>query len=157
MIAIAKISPRDKAVQALIKELDEYLVALYPAESNHLDSAEELEKENVYFVGAFDSGNLLGCGAVKLMPDSYGELKRIYVVPQARGKGIGKAIIDALERFLLESSIPVARLETGIYQKESVALYEKCGYKRVSPFGTYCDDPLSIFMEKRLDLSNVSV
>jgi putative acetyltransferase len=157
MIEVREISPRHEAVQALIKALDEYLSALYPAESNHLDSVEDLEKDTVYFIGAFDNGNLVGCGAVKLMPGDYGEIKRMYVISHARGKGIAKIMMDALESFLLESNILVSRLETGIHQKEAIALYTKRGYKRVSPFGTYRDDPLSVFMEKRLDLPNTIV
>jgi putative acetyltransferase len=154
MIEVREISPRHEAVQALIKALDEYQSALYPAESNHLDSVEELEKETVYFIGAFENSNLVGCGAVKLMPGDYGEIKRMYVVPQARGQGIAKIIMNALESFLLESNIEISRLETGIHQKEAIALYTNLGYKKGNPFGTYRDDPLSVFMEKKLDLPN---
>lgn len=137
-------------MQRLIKELDDYQNALYPAESNHLDSTAELQKDNVYFVGAFDDAHLVGCGAVKIMPEGYGEIKRVYVIPQARGQGISRQIMDALERVLLEANIPLARLETGIHQQEALGLYGRRGYVKIGPFGDYQEDPLSVFMEKRL-------
>lgn len=152
MIEIKPVSPQDKTVQLLIKQLDQYQSALYPAESNHLDSVEELEKENVCFLGAFEDAQLVGCGAVKIMPEGYGEIKRVYVIPQARGKGISKHIMDALEKLLLEENISLTRLETGIHQKEALGLYERRGYIKTGPFGDYKEDPLSVFMEKRLEL-----
>jgi len=150
MIEVKKISPKDKEAKKLIDELDDYLKCLYPAESNYLDSVEELSKDNVHFVGAFENENIVGCGSVKIMDQDYGEIKRVYVPPKYRGKGISKIIMNSLENFLMNSHIKVVRLETGIHQKEAIGLYTKRGYKRTAPFGTYREDPLSIFMEKNL-------
>ena len=75
-IAIRKTDPTAPDVRALVDELDAYSQALYPPESNHLDPVEELAKTHVYFVGAYDDDTLIGCGAVKIMPDGYGEIKR---------------------------------------------------------------------------------
>ncbi|CAN5411788.1 GNAT family N-acetyltransferase [soil metagenome] len=152
MITIQKINPRTATVRRLIAELDAYQRALYPAESNHLDPVDELTKDHVYFVGAFDRATILGCGAVKIMPGGYGEIKRMYVSPQARGQGVGRQIIQTLEEFLAAAQVFMARLETGIYQQEALALYTKCGYQVIGPFGDYPDDPLSVFMEKELTL-----
>jgi putative acetyltransferase len=151
-IAVRKTNPTDPDVRALVAELDAYSQSLYPPESNHLDPVEELAKEHVYFVGAFDDDRLIGCGAVKIMPEGYGEIKRMYVRPEARGKGIGGQILIALELYLEDRGIPVARLETGIANPEALGLYAKLGYARSTPFGSYADDPLSVFMEKRLDV-----
>lgn len=151
-IAIRKTNPTDPDVCALVAELDAYSQALYPPESNHLDSVEELAKEHVYFVGAYEDDVLIGCGAVKIMPEGYGEIKRMYVRPQARGKGIGGQILMALELHLWERKIPLARLETGVANPEALSLYAKLGYVRTTPFGPYIEDPLSVFMEKRLDV-----
>ena len=154
MIAIKPVSPQNKAVRQLIRELDAYQNALYPAESNHLDSIETLEKDTVHLLGAFEADTLIGCGAVKIMPAGYGEIKRVYVIPQARGRGISKQIMDALETLLLKKNIPLARLETGIHQKEALALYKRRGYIKIGPFGDYNEDPLSVFMEKRLEVGD---
>ena len=122
---------------------------MYPAESNHLDSLDELNKDNVRFVGAFADGEMLGCGAVKLFAD-YAEIKRVYVPEIQRGRGIARAIMAVLERFAVDCNLPLARLETGIYQPEAIALYEALEYVRCGPFGDYGPDPVSVFMEKKL-------
>lgn len=135
---------------ALIDELDAYQSALYPAASNHLDRIDELARPHVHFLGAFDDAQLLGIGAVKLL-DGYGEIKRMYVSHGARGSGIGRRILDALEAVAEDRGVYVLRLETGIHQPEAIGLYRRCGYIEIEPFGNYRPDPLSLFMEKRLD------
>ena len=156
MISIRQASPHDPAAQRFVEELDAYHAALYPAESNHLDPVDELVKEHVYFVGAYEGDQMLGCGAVKVMSGGYGELKRMYVHPHARGQGIGRRLLNELENYLTAAGVPLARLETGIHQPEALALYRKCGYRERGPFGAYGPDPLSVFMEKSLMLSNVT-
>jgi putative acetyltransferase len=148
--AIRETDPREPDVQALIAALDEYAAALYPAESNHLDPVEELVKTHVYFVGAYVDDRLVGCGAVKRMAGGYGEIKRMYVSPDARGKGVGGQILFALEQHLIAHDIRVARLETGVDNTEALGLYRKLGYEMTGPFGCYVDDPLSVFMQKTL-------
>ena len=130
--------------------LDRLQMSMYPAESNHLDPVETLERGNVTFLAAFLAGEVVGCGAAKHIPAGYGEIKRMYVEPRARGFGIGRALMDALESDLLAHGIRIARLETGTRQPEALALYERCGYRRIPPFGDYREDPLSVFFEKRL-------
>jgi putative acetyltransferase len=70
-------------------------------------------------------------------------------VPQARGRGIGRAILAAIEQALC-GRVAVLRLETGVKQPAAIGLYESAGFARRGPFGSYRDDPLSIFMEKPL-------
>ena len=142
--------PRDPAARALIAELDEYLSALYPPQNNYLDPADELAKAHVRFVLASLDGAPIGCGAVKSMPEGYGEIKRVFVRPAGRGYGIARRIMSDLESHLIANGITEARLETGIHQPEALALYEALGYRRIGRFGEYRDDPLSIFMAKRL-------
>lgn len=149
-ISIRETDPLDPAVQTLIAALDAYAAALYPAESNHLDPVDELAKEHVYFVGAFEDEQIVGCGAVKRMPEGYGEIKRMYVAPAARGKGIGGQILFALEQHLLAHDLGIARLETGVENTEALGLYRKLGYEITEPFGEYRQDPLSVFLEKRV-------
>lgn len=135
----------------MISELDEYQAALYPPESNHLEDVDELASPNVTFVMAYRAGQAVGCGAVKATCDGeYGEIKRLYVSSSARGMGVAKAMMACLESEMVERGIGVVRLETGIYQEAAICLYERLGYRRIGPFGAYKEDPLSIFMEKRL-------
>ena len=134
----------------LIDDLDAYQAPLYPAASNHLLDIEALKATNVLFAVARDDGHIaIGCGAVVLL-DGYGELKRMFVPQAQRGRGIAKAIITYLEAHAVQHYCLLLRLETGIYQLEAHGLYARAGYQRRGPYGDYPDDPLSVFMEKRI-------
>ncbi|MTI29651.1 GNAT family N-acetyltransferase [Xanthovirga aplysinae] len=134
----------------LIKELDEYQSKLYPPNSCHLDSIETLRNENAYFYGVIENEEIVAIGSVKIFPD-YGELKRIYVPPTQRRKGLAAKIVNKLETLLISKNIFLSRLETGPYSKDAISLYEKLGYSICGRFGSYKNDPLSTFMEKRLE------
>jgi len=146
---IQQISVDSPEVQTFIQDLDAYQERLYPSESNHLDSVETLLLPNVFFVGAMEEKTLLGIGAVKRF-ETYGEIKRMFIPEKFRGKGIGKRIIQALEIHLIHRGIFTANLETGIHQSAAIGLYEAMGFTKTAPFGDYAQDPLSIFMEKKL-------
>jgi putative acetyltransferase len=151
-VNIEKIDPADPRVRALLAQSDAYMATLYPAESNHMEDVEALRKPNVFFIGASIDGDIAGCGAVKTMRDDgvYGEIKRVFVAPAHRGRGISRAIMEALERHLVEQGVPLARLEMGALQPEALGLYRRLGYLERPPFGKYQLDPQSLFMEKRL-------
>lgn len=149
MLTIKPVDPAQIEVIHLIEQLDDYQSSLYPPESNHLDSIEELSKSKTFFLAAYTDSMICGIGSVKLL-DDYGEIKRLYVPSNQRGKGIAKAIMKELENHLTKKAVANARLETGIHQKEAIKLYEKLGYYRIDPFGEYEEDPLSVFMEKKL-------
>jgi len=144
---ILKINPAEAA--GLIDELDYYASSLYPPESNHLESIEDLSRNNVRMFGCKIKGKIVATGAVKLM-ETYGELKRLYVSPRFRGKKVASEIVERLELEIQNNNLDFARLETGIHQPEAIALYKKMGYVICKPFGNYTEDPLSVFMEKRL-------
>lgn len=146
-IAIQPISP-DRA-KYLIEALDAYQSSLYPADSNHLDSIETLNRSNALMLGAVENDEVIAMGAVKLF-NGYGEIKRLYVPHHHRGKGLAKKIMTALESYLKEQSIFQAKLETGIHQPEAIGLYKNLGYEDCDPFGEYQPDPLSRFMSKQL-------
>jgi putative acetyltransferase len=150
---IVPLNPEAPAARALIGRLDAYQIGLYPAESNHLDSIESLQMPNVLFLGAYLTGELVGCGAVKSLDDDgvYGEIKRVFVLEAYRGRGISKGLMQALEAHLIAGGIGTARLETGIRQPEAIGLYRRLGYVERGPYGAYVSDPLSLFMEKKLD------
>ena len=149
MFKVKRVDPAQLEVMDLIQELDEYQESMYPPESNHLDSIDELSKTNVNFLAAYADSKICGIGAVKVLND-YGEIKRLYVPEKYRGKGIAKEIVKELENCLVKRSIFTARLETGIHQHEAIDLYRKLGYSETAPFGDYTEDPLSVFMEKKI-------
>jgi len=87
---------------------------------------------------------------LKVFTDDYGEVKRMYVRPTYRGRGLGKAILDHLADYARTQRLRVLRLETGIYQVEAIGLYERWGFQRRPPFGEYRVDPLSVYLEKTI-------
>lgn len=149
MIKIKKLQPSQ--VIHLIQALDSYHQRLYPASSNHLEAVSALEKHGAFLIGAVEQEEILGMGAFKRQED-YVEIKRLYVVPEARGRQIGAMIMDALEAAAQAEGYQVVRLETGIYQHSAIALYRKRGYIEIEPFGDYELDHFSLFMEKSVSI-----
>ena len=149
-IAIAQVRPdSDEAVQ-LISELDDHLLAHpYPPQSRHAYSVNKLLREAVTFFVARCDGCAAGCAGIKLFSD-YGEVKRMFVRPVYRGKGLGKAMLNHLAAHATSNDVKVLRLETGIYEVEAIGLYEGWGFSRRPPFGEYVEDPLSVYLEKKL-------
>lgn len=149
---LSPFDPADPRVQPLLAASDEYHQALYPAESNHLEGIAALQLPNVHFVAVLDGETIVACGAVKILADDgvYGEIKRVFVTPAARGRGLSRQIMDVLERHLVTQGVRIARLETGPLQPEALGLYRRLGYVTRAAFGRYAADPLSVFMEKRL-------
>jgi GNAT superfamily N-acetyltransferase len=112
------------------------------------------------FVIAYDtaSSTALGCGAMRLLPDptdhpgeTAAELKRMYVLPEQRGRGIGKRILAEIESHARRRGIHRMRLETGTLQPEAVGLYERAGYRQIPNFGPYAGSETSLCFERVLD------
>jgi putative acetyltransferase len=142
--------PDSPDASALIDELENHLASLYPRESRHGYSVEKLLREEVAFFVVREDGLPAGCGGVQLYGTEYGELKRMYVRPRFRGRGLGRLVLEHLADHARRNGVGLLRLETGIYQKEAIGLYEGFGFTRVPSFGAYEEDPLSVFMEKRI-------
>ena len=155
---IEHLDPDAPEVQRIIAAADDFYRDLYPAESNHLESSEALKHPGMLFVGCRVDGRLAASGAAKIMTDdgTYGEIKRVFVLDEYRGRGLSYRIMDYLEAQLRESGIELFRLETGIHQPAAIGLYRKLGYRERGPFGAYREDPLSVFMEKREPASSAS-
>jgi putative acetyltransferase len=137
----------------LLERSCRYLQSLYPSESIHLISRKALQAEGALFIGAFVDDRCVGCIAARLIATdkTYAELKRLYVESDYRRFSIATRLINEIEALIVAKGIALVRLETGIYQPESVRLYKKLGYHVIDPFGDYSEDPLSIFMQKQLD------
>jgi len=141
----------------MLAELDEYLAALYEPEANHILGVEALLAPEIDFLVAERAGQLIGCGAARRMPgeletggQAYGEIKRMFVAPAARGLRIGQRLLSTLEGRLRADGVNLALLETGRDQHEAVRLYQRGGYSLRGSFGGYPDNGLSLFYEKRL-------
>lgn len=148
-LSIRPVDPTSPAVAELVAVLDALQTALYPPASVHSLPLYLLKRDNAEFLGAYLGDRLVGCGGY-INYGEFGELKRMIVDPAARGQGIGRQLLEALEANALAAGLTKLRLETGIAQPEALRLYQRSGYKRRGPFGEYREDPLSVFMEKRL-------
>jgi ribosomal protein S18 acetylase RimI-like enzyme len=103
----------------------------------------------VFLVARVD-GEAVGCGAVKRHADGVGEVKRMYVAPAGRRRGLGRILLAELEHHAASLGYRVLRLETGEAQPEAMALYESAGFRRIPNYGRYADDPRTASYDKAL-------
>jgi putative acetyltransferase len=149
-VTITQERPDTADAMALIEELEAHLEPLYPSESRHGFSVAKLIAQNVVFFVLREDNIPAGCGGLKLFGTDYGELKRMYVRPQFRGRGYAKRMVEQLADYARSQQVRTLRLETGIHQHAAIALYERMGFYQIPPFGEYRADPLSRFYEKIL-------
>ena len=149
-VTIAKERPDQPDVMPLIEALDKLMIELYPPESNHLLDVVALLDPAVTFLVARCAGAAVGCGAILNDPRGWGEVKRMFVMPEQRGERLGARLLSRLEDVAVAAELPMLRLETGIHNKDALALYRRAGFAECEPFGDYAPDPLSVFMEKNV-------
>jgi pimeloyl-ACP methyl ester carboxylesterase/GNAT superfamily N-acetyltransferase len=136
----------------LIASLNAELAAQYPEEgANHfrLDGAEVAPGQGA-FVVAWDGSTPVGCGAVRLLDDGRAEIKRMFVPPEHRGRGVARLVLAALEERAAELGVTTLVLETGTRQHAAQALYRSAGFHDVACWGEYAGAPLSQCMAKEL-------
>ena len=104
----------------------------------------------VFMVARELSGEAVGCGALRQLDEKTAEIKRMYVVPAHRGRGIAREILAALEDYARVEGWTRLLLETGDLQHESLGLYESSGYQRIQKFGSYANVEISICLGKDL-------
>ncbi len=148
--AVALEDPRSAEARALVEALDQYLDELYPPENNYLLDVESLCAPEVSFFVARVGGMALGCGALRVLDARCGELKRMYVAPEARGLGIGRALLQAIEARARALDLGELKLETGTAQPEALGLYRAAGFVPCAAFAGYRPSPLNLFLAKSL-------
>ena len=89
--------------------------------------------EGSFLVG-FDGERPVCCGGVKRLSERLGEIKRMYVVPDARGRGVARALLEALEREAVQIGCDHVRLDTGPRQPHARVLYESAGYRSIPDY-----------------------
>jgi GNAT superfamily N-acetyltransferase/SAM-dependent methyltransferase len=139
-------------VLSLIEALNAELSGRYPEDgATHfrLDPSEVAPGHGAFLV-ARRAGRPVGCGAVRRVEAGIGEVKRMYVSPEARSGGVGRAVLTALESEARALGLVRLVLETGVRQPEAIALYERAGFSRVPAFDEYVNSPLSVCMAKDL-------
>ena len=102
------------------------------------------------FLVAFDGKDAIGCGGLRPLDQTHGEIKRMFVRPGFRGKGVSTAILRALETAARERGWQRLVLETGDRQPDAMRFYEREGYTPIPRFGYYVDSELSRCYERVL-------
>ena len=135
--------------QHLVVELDAYLRIVdgddhaFYAQFNTIDSLQHV-------IVCYDQDIAIGCGAFKAYNTQTVEIKRMYTLPQYRGRGVAKSIMAAIENWANEEHFSLAILETGYLQKDAIALYTKIGYEVTNNFGQYEGVATSVCMQKTI-------
>jgi GNAT superfamily N-acetyltransferase len=136
--------------EALIEALLAEYVVRYGGHGGDQAPPDEFTAPDGAFVIAFVDGTPIGCGGLRRLAAQVGEIKRMYVEPAARGMGVGRTVLRALEQRARASGYATLRLETGARQPEAISLYESEEYLPIEPYGYYRDSPLSRCFEKHL-------
>lgn len=149
-LVVAVEDPRQPEVERMLRDGEAYALSLYPADSCYLLSVDELAGDEVTVIVARLEGRAVGMAALVDRGDGSGELKRLFVDEEGRGRGVATAIMDALEHAARERGVRILQLETGPKQLAAIALYERRGYAVIANFGPYVGDEFSVCMEKDL-------
>jgi SAM-dependent methyltransferase/GNAT superfamily N-acetyltransferase len=151
-VVIARAEILSREARSLIEALNAELSSRYPEDgATHfrLDPNEVAPGQGAFLV-ARRAGRPVGCGAVRRVEAEIGEVKRMYVSPEARSGGVGRAVLAALENEARALGLVRLVLETGVRQPEAITLYERAGFARIPAFGEYVNSPLSVCMAKDL-------
>lgn len=130
-------------ISALCMEMSER----YGAPPSPFSPAEAAAPRTVFLIARL-GGQPVGCGALRRLEDPIAEIKRMYVSPAGRRRGIARRILLELEQQAKEFGYHTIRLETGIRQPEAQQLYESLGYRRIAAFGPYVGNLTSVCYEK---------
>jgi GNAT superfamily N-acetyltransferase len=140
----------DPDVTRLVAEVQAEYVVMYGGEDAAVvDPADFAPPNGLFLVGLLD-GVAVAMGGWRRLSNSEAEIKRMYVVPAARRRGLALQILAELERTGADAGLSALVLNTGPEQPEAVAMYERSGYARVTPFGHYACHPNALFYGKAL-------
>lgn len=139
-------------IRALLERHLEHMAEITPPESIHAMDVDRLGGPDVTFWSVWDDDALLGCGALREIDATTGEVKSMRTVDEARGRGVGRATLDHLLAVARERGYTRIVLETGSAEAFAPArrLYERAGFEPRGPYPPYEDDPNLFFMELSL-------
>jgi len=140
--------PRAADVRLLVEELDVELAQLAACGGCDLSSVDELSQDYVQFLVARYHGHPIACGALVVKDIDWAEIKRMYVRPVVRGKGLSRAILDNLLTMARRRDLRTVRLETNVRSAAAVALYRSAGFEPCDPYEDHqsSEDVDALFM-----------
>jgi putative acetyltransferase len=151
LVTITPVPAVSPDARGLIIQLDMELEQLYPDLDNSHSGLTSEEMSSGVFLLARAGTEPIGCGAICELNHSAGKIRRMFVVPAARGAGVGRRILAELEQYALQNGLYRLTLVTGVRQPNAIRLYEHSGYVRIPRPPEYSDSPLRICMAKVLD------
>ena len=150
-IKLIRTDSDDPAFRTLVTLLDQDLSERDGDEHSFFAQYNKLDKI-FHVVVAYHDQTPAGCGTIKQYGTNIAEIKRMFVHPDFRRKGIARIILSELEVWAKELKYSVCILETGIRQPEAINLYQKLGYTYIPNYGQYEGVESSVCMEKQLNL-----
>lgn len=133
----------------LVAQLDADLQIRDGAEHSFYAQFNKIDKIR-HVVVAYENESAIGCGAFREYEPNVAEIKRMFVRPENRGRGIAGQILIELENWARELNYSECILETGVKQPEAIRLYQKSGYEKIPSYGQYLNVENSVCMKKTL-------
>ena len=150
-VTIAPESPLQDDVRELVGQLNAFLLTLSPPEACYHMTVEEMaDPATTLFVARDETGRAVGIGALRRENGGLAEVKRMYTLPEVRGRRVGSGLLDAIVSLARSEGIAKLVLETGDRHPEAWRLYESRGFTRCGPVLDYPDSQWSVFYEKPL-------
>ena len=148
MLSLKRTTSKDLDFQKLTREFDEYLIDINGDERDFFAQFNNIYIQNV--IVCYDGNEAVGCGAFKEYEPNVAEIKRMFVNPNHRNKGIAKMILQELLHWTQEENFTSAILETAQKLKPAIALYHSFGFEIIPNYGQYINVESSVCMKKIL-------
>lgn len=152
-VVVSQESPADPEVRGLLERHLAFARAVTPEGGVFALDPDAFEGPGVVLLGARVDGRLLGVGALQELDPDHAELKSMHTAAEARGQGIGRALVDHALGVARERGYRAVSLETGNFEEfaPARALYRSCGFRDCPPYGRYVGSPTSACMTIEID------
>ncbi|MFI0426177.1 MAG: GNAT family N-acetyltransferase [Flavobacterium sp.] len=148
MFTIKRTTSENTDFRYLTRLFDEYLIEIDGDEKDFFAQFNQIYIKNV--IVFYENNTALGCGAFKEYEPNVAELKRMFIVPESRGKGIASKILTELESWAKEEGFTSCILETSFKLENAISLYKKFGFQITERYGQYIGVESSVCMKKTL-------
>jgi GNAT superfamily N-acetyltransferase len=145
---VVKTTSENPDFQKLTRQFDDFLVEIDGDEKDFFAQYNQIYLDHVLIYYA--DGQAVGCGAFKPYEGDVAEIKRMFVLPEQRGKGIAGAIVNELEQWAKASGFNYCILETSNKLTSAISLYQRCGYIVIPNYGQYQGVASSVCMKKSI-------
>jgi GNAT superfamily N-acetyltransferase len=150
MLVVTPEDPSSPVAAPLLAHLTVEMAERYGDDRGAGFPASEVMAPRSVFLVSWFGGETVGCGALRGFDESTAEIRRIFVIERFRGRGIGRALLDELERFARQFGYARMMVEVGLRQPEAAGLFEKAGYERNRRKVDTAPGPHGLVFEKNL-------